>query len=154
MSCGRIALMIALVIGLLPSPAAASDPCGPDTVLVRASADTVFVSHGDTIRNCCLILHVVMLTDTKTIDFYETDTGQLCNCICCFDLDYCAGGFSAGRYTVRVWDATGSILFGQSVVEVPGGGVEPVLLTSRKGDCQDPEASGKMTWGRARALYR
>jgi hypothetical protein len=158
MSCGRIAIAIALVSALqsalLPLPAWADGFCGPDTVLVRASADSVFVRHENAVKNCCLVLHVVMLNDAKTIDFYETDTGQPCDCICCFDIDISAGGFNAGRYVVRVWDATGSILFGQSVVEVPGVGVEPVLLTAHKGECQDPQASRSTTWGRVRVLYR
>jgi hypothetical protein len=154
MSCGRIAFMVSCISILFPFAARAGGFCGADTIHVRAIADTVFVEHENAVMNCCLDLQIDLQVEGNVIDFYERDAGDPCHCICCFDLDFHAGGFEAGHYTVRVWDAVGSLLHGQAELDVPGAGGGPHLLTVRQGECQDPQASGETTWGKIRALYR
>lgn len=154
MSCGRIAFMFAFGFVLFPLAALAGGFCGADTILVRAAADTVYVNHANATMNCCLELRVEMEVGANVIDFYEVDAGGRCDCICCFDLDYRADGFPMGVYMVRVWDATGSTLYGQAEVAVPGAGAEPRVVAALQGECQHPQASGTTTWGKIRALYR
>lgn len=154
MSCGRFVFRFCCILALLPATALAGGSCGADSVLVRASTDTVFVKHQNASMNCCLELRVEIQDGSGIIDFFEIDSGDPCRCTCCFDLDFSAGGFGEGRYAVRVWDAAGSILFGQAEVDVSGAGAGPVLLTARRGECRDPQSSDRATWGKLRALYR
>ena len=160
MSCGRFAFSIVLMFALgvpflLPAPVARADGfCGPDTILVRASADTIYVRHENALKNCCLELHVRLDLQDAVVDFYEEDVGDPCHCICCFDLNYLADGFAAGHYTVRIWNEDGSILFGQAEVEVVGDGSAPHLISAAAGECQDPQPIQRTSWGVIRTIFR
>jgi hypothetical protein len=74
--------------------------------------------------------------------------------MCCYSLAYLAAGFPGGHYEVFVYDATGSHLFGQGVVDVEGSDGPPHLLALDGGICANPQATRPNTWGAVRILFR
>ena len=154
MTTTRAALGFATVLVLLAaSSSLAQPPCAPDEVTARSSADTIFVEHRHAELNCCLVLALDIRVGALTVDFYESDTGEPCDCYCCFDLRYAASGFTPGRWRVRVWDAAGTVLHGETEVEVNGTGGPPQVAWMFSGDCVTVQVDAR-TWGGIRELYR
>jgi hypothetical protein len=151
-----------LLIGLVIVPASnAQVDCEPDAIYAYSIADTIFVQHFNALRNCCTSLTLDVLVGEWVVDFYEGEAGDWCTCICCFSLAYDAHGFAAGHYTVRVWNETGSVLYGETEVDVEGSGVIPTVGNLDRGDCltpaeveDEPPDEVPMTWGRIRSSYR
>jgi hypothetical protein len=159
MSQNRTTLLLALLAVLFVTTAYGSqDECVPEEVVATSSADTIFVQHLNAYANCCLELEIAVGVTEFIVDFYETDVGEDCDCMCCFNLRYDASGFAAGHYTVRVWNENGSILHGETEVDVEGSGEFPLVGRILSGDCLDPAAveppETSITWGEVRAIYR
>ncbi len=142
-----------LAIGL-PCTGWADGFCGSDEIAIYARADTVFVEHANSLMNCCKALSIRVTADGSVICFYESDQGQPCRCMCCFDYRYLAAGFPAGRYDVFVYDATGSRLFGEGSVDVEGPGGEPHLVGLDEGACANAQDADAKRWGEVRLLFR
>jgi hypothetical protein len=156
MKRGRIALLCTLLLAAA-STAAAQEECDPDQILATSNADTIFVQHLNAYKNCCLELVVDVEVDGFIVDFYESDIGEPCDCMCCFHLAYDADGFAAGHYTVRVW--TGNHLYGEAEVDVEGPGSIPRIGSVESGPCSEPAAVTEpvltnLSWGRIRTGYR
>jgi hypothetical protein len=162
MARGRIVLSCA---GLLLACAAATTHaqmgCSyPDAIYVSASSDTIFVQHDQAEMNCCTNLVVDIEQDGFTVDFLESETGDFCLCLCCFDIDYEGHGFVPGHYLVRVWQYNGNVFIGQGEVDIEGNGTGTVVGLLAKGDCIDAEDVADdprihvESWGRLRSLYR
>lgn len=159
MSQGRFSglLLAALSLPLIftfMSAAYAEDLCGPDEITLSSRADTVFVAHANSLESCCLELAIRVVVEGSIVEFYESDTGIPCRCICCYDYAYLASGFEAGHYEVFVYDETGSYLFGHGEVDVEGSSPPTRILAIVPGSCMDPQPVTETTWGRVRALYR
>jgi hypothetical protein len=150
---------VIIVIGSVGTARAQFD-CGPDSIVAESSADTIFVQHLQAERNCCTDLTLRFEVSDHIVDFYEGDAGDWCYCTCCFKLAYDVDGFQANRYLIRVWNEDGSEFYGQTEVEVPGGGGLPELVRLERGDCLTPAESPDeppgvpVTWGVVRARYR
>lgn len=161
---GRIILSCAALLLFLCAAANAQDGCHfPDAIYVTSDADTIFVNHDQADMNCCSTLAISIVQDGFTVDFYEDETGDLCVCMCCFNLEYEGHGFGPGHYLVRIWKASdpGYDFIGQGEVDVEGNGAGPVIGLAAKGDCMAPqdvpnETPGvrAKTWGGLRSLYR
>ncbi len=154
---------VALLLALSLTAALAQEPC-EDRVEAYAQDDTVFVAHSGAYYNCCAVVAVVMETSAPwVIDFLETETFPQgpCYCMCCFTVNMQGAGFAPGTYTVQVWNAGRTVLFGQAEVVVAGSGSgQPGPLTVLQSDCQgsssvdDPqETPVASTWGRLKALF-
>jgi len=159
MKRGRIAFPMVLLIVALATPDLARSDCGPQEITATASADTICVEHLHAYENCCLDLRVEIEAEAFVVDFYESDVGEACDCLCCFLLRYDAYGFAAGHYQIRVWNEDGSVLYGETEVDVEGNGDTPVLDVVLRGDCEEPgavkeETEVPITWGKVRAEYR
>lgn len=148
------ALLFLLASGFPAAPLTAQDLCPADELFLEVSADTVFVEHWNAERNCCFELAVQFTAEANTIDFYEGATGDPCRCDCCFNLRYSACGFSAGTYTVRVWNEDGTELYGSVEVEVGGAADAPDLVAADLGQCVGPTPSSLATWGLVKEIYR
>lgn len=127
--------------------------CGPGRVSARSNADTIFVRHENAERNCCTQLTLRVESQQFVVDFFEGEAEPFCVCTCCFDLRYQAHDFPAGHYRVRVWDESGSVLYGEAEVDVAGPGGAPALGAMQRGDCVEI-ATQPETWSRVRAIYR
>jgi hypothetical protein len=138
----------------LAAPLAAQALCPADDVRVVAWADTISVEHWNAERNCCYELAVDLTVAENVIDFYEGSAGEPCRCDCCFDLNYSAGGFAAGHYTVRVWNGDGTELFASVEVDVAGDAGMPGMLTSNRGECVGPTPADAPTWGFVKEIYK
>lgn len=148
-------MAIALTLILYPVGARAEGWCGADTIRVTSLADSIFVTHLHAFKQGCLQLAVTAIAGAQVVSFYERDdSGRPCLPLCCFDHVYGAAGLSTGRYTVRVYDETGSILYGEQDVDVagPGGLFGPFLIT--QGDPMCVEPATETTWGSMRLIYR
>ena len=150
--CAVVIGIVLLLLFLVPT-AAGQVPCPPDLVTARASGDTIFVSHAAAERNCCSTLTLRLAAAGFVADFYEGESEPFCRCTCCFDLAYDAHGFAAGHWLVRVWDEAGTVLYGQTAVDVPVGGLEVAVGNVVRGDC-NPVATLPATWSVLRGLYR
>lgn len=62
-------------------------------------------------------------------------------------------GFAPGHYTVRVWNDSGTTLFGVAEVDVMGAGIAVRLGDMTRGDCVAVPAHGT-TWSAVRQLFR
>jgi len=148
----RIGFLIVLIAGALPGAVRGQPICGPDRITARSVADTIFVQHAQATRNCCTDLQLQVHTVAFVANFYEAETGTSCHCTCCFVLRYEAHGFAAGRYLVRVWDEQGTVLYGETEVDVSGVGTAPTVGWADRGDCQG-EPIRSATWAMIRGLY-
>jgi hypothetical protein len=122
-----------LLLPVLASRAGAGGNCDPEFVLASASADTIFVEHGNALKNCCLELTVGLTVDAWIVDFREGDVGPECDCVCCFEHGYEGHDFAPGRYLVRVW--VGDRLAGEVGVDVEGPGGTGALGEVLQGEC-------------------
>lgn len=148
--CGCLAFAI---VFLLAVGAGAQPVCAPDDVQATASGDTISVQHRNAERNCCSTLTLVVHQENFVVDFLEGEAEPWCRCLCCFDMRHEAWGFAPGHYTVRVWDETGSTLYGEDEVDVTAGGSGVLILGQlQPGDCTVRAAP--QTWSAVRALYR
>ena len=152
-SCLLLVPPLLLAIGV-PCAAPADGFCGSDEIAISARADTVSVEHANSLMNCCKVLSVRVEAADSVISFYESDSGDPCRCMCCFDYGYLAAGFPAGHYNVFVYDATGSRLFGEGVVDVEGAGGAPRLVGLDEGFCMSPQEADAKRWGEIRLLFR
>ncbi len=159
MSHSRIALLIVPLVLLLANAANGQHSCAPVQIIATSNADTIFVQHVNAYTNCCIELVVELGVEEFDVNFYESDVGPPCNCLCCFNLRFDANGFAAGHYVVRVWDGSGTYLIGESEVDVDGPGGAPVLGVVNSGECRDPEPvlepqEVSVTWGKVKTVYR
>lgn len=150
---GAIALLLLVLVPWFVPPVAAEYPCAPDLVAAQSNADTIFVLHANAERNCCSQLTLTVSTREFTVDLFEGEAEPYCHCMCCFDLRYEAHGFAAGRYRVRVWNESGSELYGETTVDVAGPGGALALGAATRGDCIQV-ATQPATWSGVRTVYR
>lgn len=128
----------------------------PDVIIVASRADTIFVDHLNATRNCCSTMTVDVAAEDFVVDFVEGETGEFCNCICCFNLDYEAHGFATGHYVVRVWFQ--GELVGEAEVDVEGPEGAVFVGTIAKGECLtlatvEEGLVQATTWGRLRTGF-
>jgi hypothetical protein len=90
-----------------------------DTVIFSAHGDTIFVTHQDAFYNCCLEIEVNVVQTVNGFDLFEQGTGELCHCMCDFDITIIISGVSEGEYVVRLFDIYGNLV-DSAVVTVYG----------------------------------
>ena len=149
-----LALPMTMLVTILVTPLGAQLPCPDDEVQVVAHADTLLVEHRHAFRNCCTELSLDFTVGEGIVDFYEGETGPLCDCMCCFDLHYSACGFAAGHYTVRLWNGDGTELYGSVEVDVTGEVDTPEIVTADLGKCIGPSPVMPKTWSLVKEIYK
>lgn len=154
MRCTLTAMLLPLLAALFVPSLAAQNLCPADEMAVATSADTVYVTHWNAERNCCLELAMEFSADPSTIDFFEGSMGESCRCDCCFDLHYYACGFPNGHYTVRLWNGDGTELYGSSEIDLQGDSSSPRLLGSNRGPCVGPSPVRRATWCLMKRMFR
>jgi hypothetical protein len=126
-----------------------------NSIQFSVASDTLIVRHYGAERNCCSGLAVDVLQTTGRIDLFELETGPVCRCLCLFDLRYSIAGLAEGIYEVRVFDGTGSVLYGGGTIRIEEGGVDAHLATVERGECTEPSGDPRVeSWGRIRTRYR
>ena len=151
---------------LLCTPLAANAQwCDPDEVIARAEGSTIIVNHNNAEWNCCVWIQFDLVENGYMLDLYETEMGELCYCICCFDLIATIEDVEPGNYLVRCLDAVTEEVLGEDWVTVEGGGGAKAALggswqspcggwASAVPDDPDLEDDGVASWGAIKALYR
>jgi len=83
--------------------------------------DTLNVSHYNAYYNCCQKITMELEQQDSLLRFVEHPGGDLCHCMCYFDLGADVTGLDPGAYIIQIWDEDGSVLFGQVevIVTVP-----------------------------------
>lgn len=90
-----------------------------DSVLVWFSADTVWVMHKNAFENCCSVILGEVVKTPEGFDVFEHDTsGELCRCMCYFDIVTSIYSVPPGAYLVRVFDTAGNLL-GEMELVIP-----------------------------------
>jgi len=104
---------------LFASALHAQEPC-EDTVYAYVHADTVYLHHDGAYYNCCALIVFQMEINDSVIDIREWETFPQgpCYCYCCFNLMVPIIGLQSGTYLIRVWDSTGTTLYGETWVTV------------------------------------
>ena len=89
-----------------------------DTVIFSSHGDTIQVIHQNALYNCCSKIMVKVTQTSNGFDLSEADTGDLCHCMCDFDVTTMISDLSPGSYLIRLFD-TDSSLVGSGVVDIP-----------------------------------
>jgi hypothetical protein len=93
-----------------------------DELQVVARGDTIHVSHRLSYV-CCAELSLSMEQDGTTIRVMERNVGEMCRCLCDYDVEAEITGLSPGEYQVEVWgveyeDVQTPELLGQAAVQL------------------------------------
>jgi hypothetical protein len=106
--------------------------CSEQSETTRAAADgeVQIVGEGDTIHVahkltyvCCAELVLTTEQEDNTIRLLEKNTGEICRCMCDYEVEADITGLSAGVYQVEVWgveyeDVHTPELLGQATIEL------------------------------------
>jgi len=71
-------------------------------VQIVGEGDTIHVAHKLTYV-CCAELVLTTTQEGSTIRILERNTGEICRCVCDYEVDADITGLSAGVYQVEVW---------------------------------------------------
>lgn len=63
------------------------NPCGEETMSVAMIEGDLHVYHDNAYYQCCLGYLAEFTVDGQNITVVESDTGDFCDCYCCFDLE-------------------------------------------------------------------
>jgi hypothetical protein len=97
--------------GLYKRDAEATPDTLEDSVLVWSHGDTAWVTHKNAFYNCCLKIKVRIIPTPQGFDLYEyEEVGDLCNCMCYFDITTTIYGLFPGVYLIRVFDTAGNLV--------------------------------------------
>jgi hypothetical protein len=86
---------------------------------VQVSGDTLTIWHLGATYQCCLMYAVEYCLVGNTIWAFESDSGELCDCICPFDLQSTSWGYAPGTYEVTLIGIYGNVI-GTAEVVFPG----------------------------------
>jgi hypothetical protein len=115
--------------GLYKTDAKATPYDLEDSVLVRAHADTAWVTHKNAFYNCCSSIMTKVERTSEGFNLYEYDIAIYgCRCMCYFDIITTIYGVSPGAYLIRVFDTAGNLV----------GEVELVIPPKAKKENNDP----------------
>lgn len=89
-----------------------------DTVIFSSHGDTIVVIHKDAFYNCCAQIAVNVVETANGFDLFESDTGDLCDCLCYFDITTTLCDLANGSYFIRVFDVYGDPV-DSGVVDIP-----------------------------------
>jgi len=89
-----------------------------DTVIFSSHGDTILVIHQDAYYNCCSKIKVNVIETPNGFDLLEYDVGEICKCMCYFDITTIISNLSSGTYFVRYFDID-SNLVDSAVVDIP-----------------------------------
>lgn len=103
----------------LGNPKISSIESGQDSVAAIFRNDTLYVTHFNAYYNCCLKIAMELEQGGNLLHFIEHPTGDLCHCMCYFNLAAEVTGLDPGVYIIQVWNEDQSALFGQTEVMVP-----------------------------------
>jgi hypothetical protein len=71
-------------------------------VQIAGQGDTIHVAHKLTYV-CCAELVLTMAQEDSTIRLLEKNTGEICRCMCDYEVEADITGLSPGVYEVEVW---------------------------------------------------
>lgn len=89
-----------------------------EEVIFSSHEDTILVTHKDAFYNCCSKIKVRVTKTPNGFDLWEYDVGDICRCMCYFDINTIISGLSSGTYLIRYFDID-SNLVGSGVVDIP-----------------------------------
>ena len=121
----------------LGNPKITSVQSGQDSVSAAFQNDTLLVSHFNSYYNCCQKIAMELEQEDYLLRFIEHPEGDLCHCMCYFNLSAEVTGLDPGIYVIQVWNEDRTVLFGQTEVTVP----LPPLAKDGLVSC-DPPAPG------------
>jgi len=145
---------------LSPAPAWSQGEC-EDLIYAWAMSDTIIVKHTGAYYNCCAVVVIAMETpEPFVVDFLETETLPMgpCDCMCCFDLDMWGFGFEPGHYTIRVWNDSRTVLYGETEVDVYKDPLTQVgfgeyIQSGCLNNSSVRDEPKETTWGRIKSMY-
>jgi len=132
-----------------------------DTVIFSSQGDTILVIHKDAFYQCCAQIAVNVVETASGFDLFESDSGDLCDCLCYFDITTTICGLSNGTYFIRVFDIYGDPV-DSGVVHIPP---ESMSSESSQSECRGsflktdakaaPEASedSVLAWAHAETVW-
>lgn len=100
----------------------------PGEVYFELNGDDIVVNHLGVTYNCCAAIDIdVEFSDVSDSEEYhieitEYDTYPVeppCYCICPFDIEITLEDHDPVEFTVQVWNADHSMLFGEDIITVP-----------------------------------
>lgn len=106
--------------------------------------ETLFVAHYEAFYNRCHRIGVELEQSGTVLNFIEHPTGELCRCMCTFNIVSTVTGLTPGAYVVRVWNDDRSILFGEVEVTVSPGVARRALTVP-----DEPPDPGRRWWYRS-----
>jgi uncharacterized protein (DUF2141 family) len=87
-------------------------------VIFSSHGDTILVVHKDAYYNCCSKIKVNVKGTSNGFDLSEYDVGDICRCMCYFDVTTTISDLSPGTYLIRYFDIDGD-LAGSGVIDIP-----------------------------------
>jgi hypothetical protein len=80
-------------------------------ITIEARDHAIVMHHQDAVLNCCADISVVVeRPGEEVILFREQETGELCRCVCPYELEAGIGDLADGTYTVEVHDPQDRLL--------------------------------------------
>ena len=115
-----------------------------EIIYAEASGDTVTINHDNVERNCCALYRMdYKFENPYTINVFEVDTGDVCYCMCYFNLSLTINRLPAGNYTAYVFHVElpsmgeDTIYCGNTTFEIVNGQLNPTKLSDYQSDCFD-----------------
>ena len=71
-------------------------------VQITGKGDTIHVSHGLTYV-CCAELVLIVQQQGNRIRLLESNVGEICRCLCDYDVEADVSGLEPGVYDVQLW---------------------------------------------------
>jgi len=111
---------------------------GPSTrgMYIEAEGNSIHVYHPGAFYQCCLMYEVQYYQYENHFLGYETDTGDLCDCYCPFNLESVIQDLSPGEYVVTLFGIEGDFIGIDTAV------VEAGVVEFNVGECTPPEVKG------------
>jgi hypothetical protein len=112
-------------------------------IAIDAIGDSIVMTQEAAMLNCCADISVAVERPLDhLIRFAPRESGELCFCICPYDLKAGVTGLADGRYEVQVLDVFGEVIC-RRWVQVDGAGVSAVASGCLDGDTDPGGVDGE-----------
>jgi len=103
---------------------------------IEAVGNEIHVHHPDAYYQCCLLYYVQYYHYDNHFVGHETDTGELCDCYCPFDLESILHNLAPGEYVVTLFGIEGELVGVDTAV------VETGVVDFNVGECVPSDPKG------------
>ncbi len=110
-----------------------------EIIYAEVSGDTATIHHDNVERNCCALYRADYdIEDSYTINIFEVDTGDVCYCMCYFNLSLTINRLPAGYYTANIYHVSleeDTTFCGNTTFEIIYGLLNPLKLSDYQSEC-------------------